>query len=341
MTTSPRPDVPGAPAAPSGATDRTPRVVTTRADLRTTLDAWRADHPRARRVVVMTMGALHAGHLELVRRARAEAGPGGQVVVTDFVNPLQFGPGEDYERYPRDVAADVALLAAAGPDAAVDVVFAPAADEMYPDLAVSAGGAGPVVRVTSGRFGTVLEGASRPGHFDGVLTVVLKLLHLVRPDAAVFGAKDAQQLLAVRRMVADLDLDVEIVAVPTVREADGLARSSRNAYLSPAERDEALALSRALRAGVDAAASGADAPAVLAAVRGILDAADGVEVDYVALVDPATVEDLAPGAVGSGLLLVAARVGTTRLIDNATVEIAPATRADDPAGRAPAPGGTA
>src|SRR5690606_12847143 len=152
MTTSPRPEVPGAPAAPSGATDRTPRVVTTRADLRTTLDAWRADHPRARRVVVMTMGALHAGHLELVRRARAEAGPGGQVVVTDFVNPLQFGPGEDYERYPRDVAADVALLAAAGPDAAVDVVFAPAADEMYPDLAVPAGGAGPVVRVTSGRF---------------------------------------------------------------------------------------------------------------------------------------------------------------------------------------------
>ncbi|KZM79444.1 MULTISPECIES: pantoate--beta-alanine ligase [Cellulosimicrobium] len=336
MTTTPAPGVPPTPRPD------TPRVVTTRADLRAALDGWAAAHPGARRAVVMTMGALHAGHLELVRRARAEVGPDGQVVVTDFVNPLQFGPGEDFERYPRDVAADVALLAAAGDDVAVDVVFAPAVEELYPDLGPAAGGAGPIVRVTSGRIGTVLEGASRPGHFDGVLTVVLKLLHLVRPDVAVFGAKDAQQLLAVRRLVADLDVGVEILAVPTVREADGLARSSRNAYLSPAERDEALALSRALRAGRDAADAGADAPGVLAAARGILDAADGVDLDYVVLVDPATVEDLAPGAVGPGLLLVAARVGTTRLIDNAAVEIAPpATRAADPDGRAPAPGGTA
>jgi pantoate--beta-alanine ligase len=332
MTTTP------ASGVPPTSRPETPRVVTTRAALRTALDDWAAAHPGARRAVVMTMGALHAGHLELVRRARSEVGPDGQVVVTDFVNPLQFGPGEDYERYPRDVAADVALLAAAGEDVAVDLVLAPAVEDLYPDL----GTGGPIVRVTSGRIGTVLEGASRPGHFDGVLTVVLKLLHLVRPDVAVFGAKDAQQLLAVRRLVADLDLDVEIVAVPTVREADGLARSSRNAYLSPAERDEALALSRALRAGQDAARAGADAPGVLAAARGILDAADGVDLDYVVLVDPATVEDLAPGAVGPGLLLVAARVGTTRLIDNAAVEIAPpATRAADPAGRAPAPGGTA
>ncbi|MBE9941017.1 pantoate--beta-alanine ligase [Cellulosimicrobium cellulans] len=332
MTSTPRPDA-GPPAI------GTPAVVTTRAALRTTLDAWRAEHPHGRRVVVMTMGALHAGHLELVRRARAEAGADGQVVVTDFVNPLQFGPGEDYERYPRDVAADVALLAAAGPDASVDVVFAPPVDELYPDLGSADG---PIVRVTSGRIGTVLEGASRPGHFDGVLTVVLKLLHLVRPDVAVFGAKDAQQLLAVRRMVADLDLDVEVLAVETVREADGLARSSRNAYLSPAEHEHALALSRSLRAGRDAAAAGEDAPSVLAAARGILEATDGVDVDYVVLVDPATVEDLAPGAVGPGLLLVAARVGTTRLIDNTAVEIVPpATRAADPAGRAPAPGGTA
>jgi pantoate--beta-alanine ligase len=332
MTSPPRPDA--GPHVPG-----TPAVVTTRAALRTTLDAWRAEHPRGRRVVVMTMGALHAGHLELVRRARAEAGPDGQVVVTDFVNPLQFGPGEDYERYPRDVAADVALLAAAGADAAVDVVFAPPVDELYPDLGSADG---PIVRVTSGRIGTVLEGASRPGHFDGVLTVVLKLLHLVRPDVAVFGAKDAQQLLAVRRMVADLDLDVEVLAVETVREADGLARSSRNAYLTPAEHEHALALSRALRAGRDAAAAGEGAPSVLAAARGILEATDGVDVDYVVLVDPATVEDLAPGAVGPGLLLVAARVGTTRLIDNTAVEIVPpATRAADPAGRAPAPGGTA
>lgn len=338
MTTTPHPD---ASAASADVSTATPRVVATRADLRATLDAWSAEHPGARRAVVMTMGALHAGHLELVRRARAEVGPHGQVVVTDFVNPLQFGPGEDFERYPRDVAADVALLAAAGADVAVDVVFAPTVEELYPDLG-STGGTGPIVRVTSGRIGTVLEGASRPGHFDGVLTVVLKLLHLVRPDVAVFGAKDAQQLLAVRRLVADLDLDVEILAVPTVREADGLARSSRNAYLSPAERDRALALSRALQAGQGAAAAGADAGSVLAAARGILDAAEGVDLDYVVLVDPATVEDLAPGAVGPGLLLVAARVGTTRLIDNAAVEIAPpATRAADPAGRAPAPGGTA
>nr|WP_069388137.1 pantoate--beta-alanine ligase [Cellulosimicrobium cellulans] len=279
-----------------------------------------APAPTARRAVVMTMGALHAGHLELVRRAREEVGPGGEVVVTDFVNPLQFGPGEDFERYPRDVAADVALLASAGPDARVDVVFAPSVEEMYPDLAAGETG-GPIVRVTSGRIGTVLEGASRPGHFDGVLTVVLKLLHLVRPDVAVFGAKDAQQLLAVRRMVADLEVDVEILGVPTVREADGLARSSRNAYLTPEEHDQALALSRALRAGAEAADAGARADAVLAAARGILEQAPGVDVDYLVLVDPATVDDLAPGAVGPGLLLVAARVGTTRLIDNTVVEI--------------------
>jgi pantoate--beta-alanine ligase len=310
----------GAPAA-----DPTPRLVTTRADLRRLLDGGagaRRPDGGARRAVVMTMGALHAGHLELVRRAREEVGPEGEVVVTDFVNPLQFGPGEDFERYPRDVAADVALLASAGPDARVDVVFAPSVAEMYPDLAVAGEpGGGPIVRVSSGRIGTVLEGASRPGHFDGVLTVVLKLLHLVHPDVAVFGAKDAQQLLAVRRMVADLDVGVEILGVPTVREADGLARSSRNAYLTPEEHEQALALGRALRAGADVAMSGARADEVLAAARGILERAPGVEVDYLVLVDPATVEDLAPGAVGPGLLLVAARVGATRLIDNTVVEI--------------------
>ncbi|MCB7136872.1 pantoate--beta-alanine ligase [Cellulosimicrobium marinum] len=318
-----------------------PRVATTRDALRAAL---REPAPGrgapGGRAVVMTMGALHAGHLELVRRARAAVGPRGEVVVTDFVNPLQFGPGEDFERYPRDVAGDVALLAAAGEDARVDVVFAPSVDEMYPGLRAGA----PVVRVSSGRFGTALEGAARPGHFDGVLTVVLKLLHLVRPDVAVFGEKDAQQLLAVRRMVADLDVDVEVLGVPTVREADGLARSSRNAYLAPAEREQALALSRALRAGADAAAAGAGALEVLAAARGILDGASGVDPDYLVLVDPATVEDLAPGAVGPGLLLVAARVGTTRLIDNTAVTLAPATRAagEPPAGgRTQHPGGTA
>ncbi len=314
---------------PEHATSPAPRLVTTRAGLRDALVGGRdvAGPDRARRAVVMTMGALHAGHLELVRRAREEVGPGGEVVVTDFVNPLQFGPGEDFERYPRDVAADVALLAAAGPDARVDVVFAPSVPEMYPDLAAPGEAGGPIVRVTSGRIGTVLEGASRPGHFDGVLTVVLKLLHLVRPDVAVFGAKDAQQLLAVRRMVADLDVDVEVLGVPTVREADGLARSSRNAYLSAGEHEQALALSRALDAGAEAAAAGAGAEEVLAGARGILERACGVEVDYLVLVDPATVEDLAPGAVGPGLLLVAARVGTTRLIDNTAVEIGEAGRA--------------
>lgn len=318
----------------AGATTGTPapRVVTTRADLRALLggageDPRRAD--RGRRAVVMTMGALHAGHLELVRRAREEVGPDGEVVVTDFVNPLQFGPGEDFERYPRDVGADVALLAAAGPDARVDVVFAPSVAEMYPDLAAAGRTGGPIVRVTSGRIGTVLEGASRPGHFDGVLTVVLKLLHLVRPDVAVFGAKDAQQLLAVRRMVADLDVDVEVLGVATVRESDGLARSSRNAYLTPEEHEQALALSRALRAGADAADGGARADEVLRAARGILEQAVGVDVDYLVLVDPATVEDLAPGAVGPGLLLVAARVGTTRLIDNTVVDVREAGRARD------------
>jgi len=321
-------------AAPTAAA--TPHVVTTRADLRTALAPGGAGGRRHRRAVVMTMGALHDGHLELVRRAREEVGPDGEVVVTDFVNPLQFGPGEDLERYPRDVAGDVALLASAGPGVRADVVFAPSVDEMYPGHAAGA----PIVRVTSGRIGTVLEGASRPGHFDGVLTVVLKLLHLVAPDVAVFGAKDAQQLLAVRRMVADLDVDVEVLGVPTVREADGLARSSRNAYLAPAERESALALSRALRAGADAAAAGEDAPAVLAAARGILDATSGVDPDYLVLVDPTTVEDLAPGAVGPGLLLVAARVGTTRLIDNAVVDLSPATRAEGD-GPVTSPGGTA
>lgn len=328
----------GSGTADHGTGPAAPRVATTRADLRAALARSR------RRAVVMTMGALHAGHLELVRRAREAVGAEGEVVVTDFVNPLQFGPGEDYERYPRDVEGDVALLASAGPDARVDLVFAPDVEEMYPGF--GQGGDAPIVRVTSGRIGTVLEGASRPGHFDGVLTVVLKLLHLVRPDVAVFGAKDAQQLLAVRRLVADLDLGVEILGVPTVRESDGLARSSRNAYLTPEEREHALALSRALRAGADAADGGADAVAVLAAARGILDGTPGVDADYLVLVDPATVEDLAPGAVGPGLLLVAARVGTTRLIDNTAVEIRAAAGARDPGSptaddRAQHPGGTA
>lgn len=190
--------------------------------------------------VVMTMGALHEGHATLVRAARARVGAEGLVVVTVFVNPLQFGAGEDLDRYPRTLEADLAVAEAAG----ADLVFAPSAEEVYP-------GGEPQVRLSAGPMGGRLEGAVRPGHFDGMLTVVAKLLHLTRPDVAFYGQKDAQQLALIRRMVRDLNFGVDIVGVPTVREADGLALSSRNRYLSAAERRTALALSRALYAGRD------------------------------------------------------------------------------------------
>ena len=293
----------GATTAPAGPTPATPVVVRTRAEL----DAALAGLP-GRRGVVMTMGALHEGHLSLVRAARARA---DHVVVTVFVNPLQFGPGEDLERYPRDLDRDVALLATAG----ADVVLAPGVREIYPD-------GEPVVRVSAGRLGDRLEGEHRPGHFDGVLTVVLKLLHLTRPDVAVFGSKDAQQLMAVRRMVRDLDVPVEVVAGETVREPDGLAMSSRNAYLDDAGRVTALALSRSLAAARAAAADGAAPDAVLAAARAVLADADGLAVDYVALVDPTTAEDVPAGHRGAAVLAVAARVGTTRLIDNTELTLA-------------------
>ncbi len=254
---------PDAPTTPADG----PRLVTTRDDLRAVLADVAPGTP-GRRAVVMTMGALHAGHLELVRAARAVA---DQVVVTIFVNPLQFGPGEDLDRYPRDLEGDLALLAGAG----ADVVFAPTPDVVYPD-------GDPVVRVSAGALGDVLEGAARPGHFDGVLTVVLKLLHLVRPQVAMFGQKDAQQLMAVRRMVRDLDVGVEVVGVPIVRDADGLALSSRNAYLSDDERRRALVLSRAVRAAEPAAADGATAGAVLVAAQDVLSGAD-VELEYAVL----------------------------------------------------------
>ncbi|HWV76709.1 MAG TPA: pantoate--beta-alanine ligase [Isoptericola sp.] len=292
-------------------TPHAPAVVSTRADLHDALGSWTLSGPEPtdRRAVVMTMGALHEGHLELVRQAREAAGPTGQVIVTIFVNPLQFGAGEDLDRYPRDLDGDVAKLASVG----ADVVFAPTPDVVYPD-------GDPIVRVSAGRIGEVLEGESRPGHLDGVLTVVLKLMHLTRPDVALFGEKDAQQLLAVRRMVRDLDVDVEVLGVPIVRDADGLALSSRNAYLSDDERASALALSRALRAGADAAAEGPEA--VVAAASGILDGAVGVEVDYLALVDPTTVDPVPADFRGPALLLVAARTGATRLIDNQAVDLA-------------------
>ncbi|SKC39623.1 pantoate--beta-alanine ligase [Krasilnikoviella flava] len=290
---------------------RAPAVVRTRAELHDAMGAWTLSGPEPTdlRAVVMTMGALHDGHLQLVRQARETAGPTGQVIVTIFVNPLQFGAGEDLDRYPRDLDGDVAKLASVG----ADLVFAPTPDVVYPD-------GDPIVRVSAGRIGEVLEGESRPGHLDGVLTVVLKLMHLTRPDAALFGEKDAQQLLAVRRMVRDLDVDVEVHGVPIVRDPDGLAMSSRNAYLSDDERASALALSRALRAGADAAGGGA--PAVLEAASGILEAAAGVEIDYLALVDPTTVDPVPADFRGPALLLVAARTGATRLIDNQAVDLA-------------------
>lgn len=254
--------------------------------------------------VVMTMGALHEGHAQLIRIAHEHA---ETVLVTVFVNPLQFGEGEDFDRYPRTWEADLELCRGER----VDAVFAPPLAEMYPH-------GQPDVRLVAGPLGDRLDGVHRPGHFDGMLTVVLKLLHLTRPDVAVYGQKDAQQLALIRRMVADLDLPVRIVAAPTVREPDGLALSSRNRYLSPDQRVVAVRLSRALSSGVAAAPDGPRA--VLEAARQCLTGEPGIELDYVALVDDETWED-ADDSTTAGRLLVAGRVGTTRLIDNMGVDL--------------------
>jgi len=282
------------------------RVARTRADL-VAMRAEVAHHGSGGPVcVVMTMGALHAGHVELIRRARAR---GGVVIVTEFLNPLQFAPGEDLSKYPRTFDVDMKLCQEEG----VDLVFAPTPETVYPS-------GEPMTRVSAGPVGDRLEGHSRPGHFDGVLTVVAKLLHLTEPDVAYFGRKDAQQLWLIARMVTDLDFDVEIVAVPTVRDADGLALSSRNIYLSPQDRQAALALPKALRCADEVAHRGSAAD-VLTEAAGVLSGATGVDTDYVALVDPVTFEPVPPDFVGDGLLLVAARVGTTRLIDNSSVDL--------------------
>ncbi|WP_084704809.1 pantoate--beta-alanine ligase [Phaeacidiphilus oryzae] len=282
------------------------------------LAAWSAVHDIVgRRAVVMTMGALHDGHAALIRSARDWAGPDGTVLVTVFVNPLQFGAGEDLDRYPRTLDADLLVCAREG----ADVVFAPSAEEVYP-------GGQPQVRLSAGPMGEHYEGASRPGHFDGMLTVVAKLLHLTAPDAAFFGEKDAQQLALVRRMVRDLNFPVEIVGVPTVREADGMALSSRNVYLSEAERVSARELSRALFAGREAALAAGPLAAVRAA-RAVLDAAARAEppvvLDYVDLVDPAGFTPVTSDAyTGEAVLAVAATVGATRLIDNVRLRFDPA-----------------
>jgi len=247
--------------------------------------------------LVPTMGALHDGHIQLLKHARPL---GDTLVASIFVNPTQFAPGEDFEEYPRTFDADLERCAEAG----VDIVFAPAVDTMYPT------GLDTTVMVDPGPLGSVLEGAVRPTHLRGVLTVVAKLFGLVRPDVAVFGEKDYQQLVLIRQMAQALCLGVDVQGCPTVREADGLALSSRNAYLSPDEREQATALHRSLQAGAAAAAGGADA--VLAAARRVIDDAS-IDVDYLALTDPDLGEPV-PGQ--DARLLIAARVGKPRLIDN-------------------------
>src|SRR3984957_11640385 len=274
-------------------------------------------------VLLHTLRALHVGHRVLLRRARELAGPAGMVAISIFVNPLQFGPNEDFDQYPRTPDADLAVCAAEG----VDLVFAPSVGEMYPQEQL--------VRVDPGPTGDILEGEFRPGFFHGVLTVVLKLFSLVRPNIAVFGQKDAQQLVLVRRMSADFGLGIEIEAVPTVRAADGLALASRNKYLSPEDRAVAPVLYRALSAG--AAAAGAGPAAVVAAAQAVLDgpvaAGDTVpRVDHLALADarsyaPVRLDDL--DFHGKAVLAIAARVGTTRLIDNVIVELGTERHAAD------------
>jgi pantoate--beta-alanine ligase len=255
--------------------------------------------------VVMSLGALHDGHRALIKAARLRC---HVVVVTVFLNPLQFAPTEDLSRYPRTLDTDIALCAEEG----VDAVFAPDVDEVYP-------GGPPSVRIAAGALGDVLEGASRPGHFDGVLTVVGKLLHITAPDVTFFGQKDAQQVLLVRRMVSDLDFPCEVVTIPTVRDREGLALSSRNVYLSDDDRAVALALSRSLTAAFGAAPDGA--AAVRAAAGEVLGGQPRLGLDYARLVDPVTLDDVPGGFVGDALFVVAARVGTTRLIDNAVVAV--------------------
>jgi pantoate--beta-alanine ligase len=278
--------------------DRRPILVTTIAELRKRVRQARGE---AKQIgLVPTMGALHEGHLSLVDAAHREC---SFTVATIFVNPTQFGPGEDYDRYPRTLEQDLSLLGPRG----VDLVFAPSRDEMYR--------ANHVTSVLVDRLTGRWEGAIRPGHFQGVATIVLKLFHAATPDVAYFGQKDYQQLLVIRRMTADLDLSIEVRMCPIVRDADGLAKSSRNAYLSADERQRGLSLSRSLDRAARLFGEGErNSGRILMAMQEVLAAAP-VELDYAAIVDPETLEpiDLAqPDSVA----LVAARVGRTRLIDN-------------------------
>lgn len=296
----------------------------TREELAAAIDA-----NQTNRAVVMTMGALHEGHLDLLRRAGALVGAGGTVVVTIFVNPLQFAPGEDLDAYPRDLEGDVEKLRTVAENElqlSQLVVFAPTPEVIYPS-------GDPQVTINPGPIATVLEGATRPTHFAGVCQVVLNLMHLTRPTWALFGRKDAQQLAIVRAMVRDLSVPLSIEPVDIRRESDGLAMSSRNAYLTPTQRQQALALSQALKAGIAAAENGGDGAAVRQAALDYLANAEGVEVDYVALVGADSFVDLAGAGLGldpqkyqpvageQALLALAAKVGSTRLIDNTLITL--------------------
>jgi pantoate--beta-alanine ligase len=298
-----------------------PRIARTRTALRHELLALRAPVTRGARsetlAFVPTMGALHDGHRALIRHARESA---DHVVVSIFVNPLQFGPDEDLDRYPRNFEADVLMCEEEG----VELVFAPDVEAMYPQEQL--------VTIDAGPLGERFEGEYRPGHFDGVLTVVCKLVNLVSPDYVVMGEKDAQQLVLVRRMLTDLGIPTRVVGHPTVRDDDGLALSSRNRYLTAEQRVVAAALPRALFAGRDAAGDGADA--VLAAARAVLGDAADVGVDYLALVEPEELAEVAGDHAGPALLLAAVRVGQTRLIDNVAVGLGDASSAGSAEGGA-------
>jgi pantoate--beta-alanine ligase len=275
-----------------------PVVVETIPGIRSELQALR---PAGKTVaLVPTLGALHEGHLAHVARARELA---DVVVVSIFVNPLQFGANEDLEKYPRDLDGDLARLAPFD----VEYVFAPTAAEMYPD-------GGTQVKVTGGPVASLLEGRSRPGHFDGVLTVVAKFLQIVQPNVVTFGQKDAQQLFLVQRMVRDLDIPVKVEVIETVREPDGVAMSSRNRYLGPNERKAAQALSRAIEAAQSASDRGIDT--VLAAAQSVLMDEKLVTLDYLKVVDPKTFLPVDDGYRGPARVLIAAKVGSARLIDN-------------------------
>ena len=256
---------------------------------------------------VPTMGALHEGHRSLIKSARSL---GDLVAVSIFVNPLQFGPGEDYARYPRPLDDDLEVCEADG----VDVVFVPSVTDLYPP--------GRQITLDAGALGSVLEGHSRPGHFNGVLTVVLKLFNIIRPHVAIFGEKDAQQLACIQRMVIDLNIPIEIVGAPIVREPDGLALSSRNVFLTATER----AVARSISAALEKAATQTSVPAARAAAYEVLDRAAAepcFELDYATIVNPATFTDVPDDHVGPAIFVVAARVGGTRLIDNMSVNFAP------------------